>query len=55
MKYFIVTGEASGDLHASNLVKELKLLDKNFEAQAWVGNELHAQNVLITKNISELA
>lgn len=55
MKYFIVTGEASGDLHASNLVKELKLLDNNFEAKAWGGNELQVQNVLISKNISELA
>ncbi|MBP6456565.1 MAG: lipid-A-disaccharide synthase [Chitinophagaceae bacterium] len=55
MKYFIVTGEASGDLHASNLVKELKLLDNNFEAKAWGGSELQAQNVLITKNISDLA
>ena len=55
MKYFIVTGEASGDLHASNLVKELKLLDNNFEAKAWGGSELQAKNVIITKNISELA
>ncbi len=55
MKYFIVTGEASGDLHASNLVKELKKLDINFEAKAWGGNELKNQQVTITKNISELA
>ena len=27
MKYFIIAGEASGDLHASNLMHELKRLD----------------------------
>ena len=29
MKYFIIAGEASGDLHASNLMRELKLADKD--------------------------
>ena len=28
MKYFILAGEASGDLHASNLMKELKKVDQ---------------------------
>ena len=27
MKYYIIAGEASGDLHGSNLIKELKKLD----------------------------
>ncbi|MDR1584635.1 MAG: lipid-A-disaccharide synthase, partial [Prevotellaceae bacterium] len=27
MKYFIIVGEASGDLHASNLMRELKSAD----------------------------
>ncbi len=29
MKYFIIAGEASGDLHASNLMRELKLADRD--------------------------
>ena len=29
MQYFIIAGEASGDLHASNLVKEIIKLDES--------------------------
>lgn len=35
MNYFIIAGEASGDLHGSNLVKELKLLDAKAVIQGW--------------------
>ena len=28
MKYYLIAGEASGDMHAANLIKELSLLDK---------------------------
>ena len=31
MRYFLIAGEASGDLHASNLMRELKCQDKNAE------------------------
>ena len=31
MKYFLIAGEASGDLHASALMRELKLLYKEAE------------------------
>ena len=31
MKYYIIAGEASGDLHASNLVAEIKKKDKRAE------------------------
>ena len=32
MKYYIIAGEASGDLHGSNLMKALKQKDANFTA-----------------------
>ena len=35
MKYYIVAGEASGDLHASILMKSLKQLDKEAEFAFW--------------------
>ena len=35
MKYYIIAGEASGDLHASNLIKELKQLDSSAEIRGW--------------------
>ena len=38
MKYYIIAGEASGDLHGSNLIKELKQLDANAEIRCWGGD-----------------
>lgn len=38
MKYYIIAGEASGDLHGSNLMKALLEEDKNAEIRFWGGN-----------------
>ena len=38
MKYYIIAGEASGDLHASNLVRELGLLDRQAIFRGWGGD-----------------
>jgi lipid-A-disaccharide synthase len=38
MKYYVIAGEPSGDLHASNMMKELLLLDKNIEFRFWGGD-----------------
>ncbi len=38
MKYYIIAGEASGDLHSSNLMRELKLLDTNADFRFWGGD-----------------
>ncbi len=38
MKYYIIAGEASGDLHGSNLMKELKLLDPEANFRFWGGD-----------------
>ncbi|CAM4326698.1 lipid-A-disaccharide synthase [Cytophagaceae bacterium 50C-KIRBA] len=43
MKYFILAGEKSGDLHGSKLIKELLILDPTARIQAWGGDDmLHA-------------
>lgn len=42
MKYYIIAGEASGDLHASNLMKELKVLDHHAEFRYWGGGRMQA-------------
>ncbi|MCX6330484.1 MAG: lipid-A-disaccharide synthase [Bacteroidia bacterium] len=42
MKYFIIAGEQSGDLHGSNLVKELLAEDKNAEIFCWGGDLMEA-------------
>lgn len=55
MKYFILAGEASGDLHASNLVKALRDADPSAEVNGWGGDRMKAQGVEIRKHISELS
>ncbi|MCK9254577.1 MAG: lipid-A-disaccharide synthase [Bacteroidales bacterium] len=55
MKYFIIAGEASGDLHGSHLIKEIKLLKPNSEIQAWGGDLMQEQGAEIKKHIKQLA
>ncbi|MFI3299714.1 MAG: lipid-A-disaccharide synthase [Rikenellaceae bacterium] len=40
MKYYIIAGEASGDLHGSNLIKELKCQDPEAEFRFWGGDKM---------------
>ncbi|MDD2530615.1 MAG: lipid-A-disaccharide synthase, partial [Bacteroidales bacterium] len=40
MKYYIIAGEVSGDLHASYLMKEIKFRDENAEFRAWGGDRM---------------
>lgn len=35
MKYYIIAGEASGDLHGSNLIKEIHKKDTHASIRAW--------------------
>ena len=55
MKYYIIAGEASGDLHASNLMKAIIEKDKEAEFRFWGGD--HMQNVggTLVKHIKDLA
>lgn len=55
MKYFIIAGEASGDLHGSHLVAKLKSVDKNAEFEGWGGDLLIKHGVKVMKHIRELA
>ncbi len=55
MKYYIIAGEASGDLHASNLIKEIKLLDKNADFQAWGGDLMQKEGAKLSKHYKDLA
>ena len=42
MKYYLIAGEASGDLHGARLIRQLHLRDQDAEVQAW-GGDLMAQ------------
>ena len=55
MKFFIIAGEASGDLHGSNLVKQLKNLNPETEFAGWGGDLLIENGVKIYKHIRDLA
>jgi len=55
MKYYIITGEASGDLHASNLMKELNVQDTNADFRFWGGDLMQAQGGVMVKHYKETA
>ncbi|SDQ83595.1 lipid-A-disaccharide synthase [Chryseobacterium soldanellicola] len=55
MKYYIIAGEASGDLHGSNLMKALKQKDPNAEFRFWGGDLMTAQGGTLVKHYKDLA
>lgn len=55
MKYFLVVGEASGDLHASNLMKELLKLDARAEFRFFGGDKMLAIGGHIVKHYRDMA
>lgn len=55
MKYYIISGEASGDLHASNLMKHLKQKDVEMQVRAWGGGLMEAQGATLVKHYKDLA
>ena len=54
-RIFVISGEASGDLHAANLIHEMNLIEKNIEFLGWGGDRMKKEGVIIKKHISELA
>lgn len=55
MKYYIIAGESSGDLHGSNLIKELKKIDSAADFRCWGGDLMEAQSAKIVKHYRDLA
>ena len=55
MKYYIIAGEASGDLHGSNLIKELLKLDLQPTIRAWGGDLMKKAGAEIVKHYRDLA
>lgn len=55
MKYYIIAGEASGDLHGSNLMKALKEKDSNAEFRFWGGDLMQKQGGTLVKHYRDLA
>jgi len=55
MKYYIIAGEASGDLHGSNLIKELKKLDTSTIIRCWGGDKMQQAGGELVKHYRDLA
>lgn len=55
MKYYIIAGEASGDLHGSNLIRELKNRDPDIQIRGWGGELMQEAGAEIVKNYRDLA
>ena len=55
MKYYIIAGEASGDLHGSNLIKELRKIDAAADIRAWGGDNMQSLGITLVKHFKDLA
>ena len=55
MNYYIIAGEASGDLHGSNLIKELHKLDATANIRCWGGEKMQAAGATLVKHYRDLA
>jgi lipid-A-disaccharide synthase len=53
MKYYILAGEASGDMHAANLMKQLKLRDNQAYFRVWGGDKMQAEADEMVKHFKD--
>lgn len=55
MKYYLIAGEASGDLHASHLMNAIKELDPQAEFRYFGGDEMQKEGGTLVKHYREMA
>ncbi len=55
MKYYLIAGEASGDLHGGNLIKELLRQDAAANVRCWGGDRMQAAGGTLVKHYREMA
>jgi lipid-A-disaccharide synthase len=55
MKYYIIAGERSGDLHGSNLIKGIRKNDPDAQIRAWGGDMMQESGAEIVKYYRDLA
>lgn len=55
MKYYLIAGEASGDLHGANLMKALKELDPNADFRFFGGDLMQARGGILVKHYADMA
>lgn len=55
MKFYIIAGEASGDLHASSLIRAIKRIDSAVSVRGFGGDRMQAAGAVIVKHYKDLA
>ncbi len=55
MKYYLIAGEASGDLHGSNLIREIRKQDEQAVLHAWGGDLMEAAGATLVKHFRDMA
>ncbi|SDM64388.1 lipid-A-disaccharide synthase [Pedobacter antarcticus] len=55
MKYYLVAGEASGDLHGANLMKAVKALDPEADFRYFGGDKMKAEGGMLVKHYADMA
>jgi lipid-A-disaccharide synthase len=55
MKYYIIAGEASGDLHGSRLIRAIKKNDPKADIRAWGGDLMSEEGAIVVKHYRDLA
>lgn len=55
MRYYIIAGEASGDLHGSNLIREIKKRDPSADIRCWGGDMMRSAGATLVKHYRDLA
>lgn len=55
MKYFLIAGEASGDMHAATLMSEIKKLDSNADFSCFGGDLMQAQGGVLYQHYNQMA
>ncbi|MBT4479189.1 MAG: lipid-A-disaccharide synthase, partial [Flavobacteriales bacterium] len=55
MKFYLVSGEKSGDLHGANLAHEILKQNKDSELRGFGGDKMNLEGVKIVKHINQLS
>lgn len=55
MRYYIIAGEASGDLHGGNLIKAIHRQDAQADVRCWGGERMQQAGATLVKHYRELA
>ena len=55
MRYYLVAGEATGDLHGANLMRAIKAVDPGAAFQYYGGDKMQAEGGILRKHYAEMA